>query len=382
MLQLPDMEQQSHPKKRPIRLNKKGKALVIVFFVLVAVGFASAIKFIYHHTGKVSAPVVTKIPTLPPLDKTAYDAKMLELANVPAPVVTPPSTTNTPNTQPPATVPPKPNFWPVQGLVYPNAGALLPFNRIVAFYGNFYSKKMGILGQYPSDVVLQKLSQNVKEWELADPATPVIPAIHYIATTAQKYPGADGKHIFRMPKDQVQKALDLGVQAKAIVFLDVQTGLSTVQEELPLLEPYLKQPQVHLGIDPEFSMKDGKVPGKVVGTMDAADINWAAQYLAKIVRDNNLTPKILVIHRFTKDSVTNYKNIKPLPEVQIVMDMDGWGSPDHKITTYRNVIYPEPVQFTGFKLFYGNDLLKPSTRLMTPAEILKLQPIPSYIQYQ
>ena len=23
--------------------------------------------------------------------------------------------------------------------------------------------------------------------------------------------------------------------------------------------------------------------------------------------------------------VTNYKEIKPLPEVQIVMDMDGWG---------------------------------------------------------
>jgi len=231
-------------------------------------------------------------------------------------------------------------------------------------------------------VVLSKLAVDVKAWQDADPTTPVIPAIHYIATTAQKYAGSDGKHISRMPASQIQKAIDLAKQANAIVFLDVQLGQSNVQTELPLLEPYLKLPQVHLGLDPEFAMKAGKTPGTVVGTMDASQINWAAQYLAQIVRDNNLPPKILVVHRFTQDMVTNARDIKPLPEVQIVMDMDGWGTPDHKITTYRNVIYPQPVQFTGFKLFYRNDLQKPNLRLLTPAEILKFNPQPSYIQYQ
>jgi hypothetical protein len=80
--------------------------------------------------------------------------------------------------------------------------------------------------------------------------------------------------------------------------------------------------------------------------------------------------------------VTNYQQVEPLPEVQIVMDMDGWGSPAKKTGTYVNVVAPQPIQFTGFKLFYKNDLKPPSTRMMTPAEVLALTPSPSFIQYQ
>ena len=104
--------------------------------------------------------------------------------------------------------------------------------------------------------------------------------------------------------------------------------------------------------------------------------------VAKIVKENNLPPKVLVVHRYTQKMITNYKAIKPLPEVQIVMHMDGWGGKAKKIGTYRNFIYPEPVQFTGFKLFYKNDVLTPGTTLMTPEDLLKLSPRPIYIQYQ
>jgi hypothetical protein len=141
-------------------------------------------------------------------------------------------------------------------------------------------------------------------------------------------------------------------------------------------------PNVHLAIDPEFSMKTGAKPGTVIGTFSASDVNYAVRYLASLVQKNNLPPKILVIHRFTEGMVTGYKSIEPLPEVQIVMDMDGWGFGAKKINTYKQVIVSEPVQFTGFKLFYKNDLKAPSTRLLTPQEILNLSPRPSFIQYQ
>src|SRR6185295_195909 len=36
--------------------------------------------------------------------------------------------------------------WPVKS-EYPLTGAVLPFKRIVSFYGNLYSKQMGILGE-------------------------------------------------------------------------------------------------------------------------------------------------------------------------------------------------------------------------------------------
>ena len=64
------------------------------------------------------------------------------------------------------------------------------------------------------------------------------------------------------------------------------------------------------------------------------------------------------------------------------MDMDGGGGQAKKFSTYNSFIYPEPVQFTGFKLFYKNDTLKPGTTLLTPEQILKLSPRPIYIQYQ
>lgn len=323
---------------------------------------------------------------IPPLDKVAYDAKLLTLANNPptpqptTKVVKDPKTGKTTTVIIPAKILP-PNIWPVK-TVYPNAGAILPFNRVIAYYGNLYSKGMGVLGQYGEEEMLKKLNTEVEKWNLADPGTPALPALHYIAVTAQGSPGDSGKYRLRMPGSEIDKVLAIAKKINAIVFLDIQVGFSTIQIELPLLEKYLKMPQVHLGMDPEFSMKTGIRPGKIVGTYDADDINYAANYLAKIVRDNNLPPKILVVHRYTQKMVTNFNFIKPLPEVQIVMHMDGWGGAAKKINTYQQFIYKEPVQFAGFKLFYKNDILTPGTTLMIPKDLLKLRPKPIYIQYQ
>jgi hypothetical protein len=271
--------------------------------------------------------------------------------------------------------------WPVK-TPYPNPGAILPFKRIVAYYGNLYSKNMGVLGEYPPDEMLQKLQGEVKKWEAADPAIPVQPALHYIAVTAQGSPGKDGKYRLRMPFKQIDSILGMAARINALVFLDVQVGFSNVQAEIPLLEQYLKMPHVHLGIDPEFSMKTGKRPGSVIGTMDAADVNFVSDYLSNLAKANNLPPKILVVHRFTQNMVTNYKNIKIHPDVQIVMDMDGWGEPSLKHDSYKAYVWREPVQFSGFKLFYKNDIRKQGSHMLTPEEVLAEKPQPIYIQYQ
>ncbi|HYC27569.1 MAG TPA: hypothetical protein VEB42_02120, partial [Chitinophagaceae bacterium] len=78
--------------------------------------------------------------------------------------------------------------WPAK-TPYPLAGAILPFKRVIAYYGNLYSKQMGVLGEYPEDEMIKKLQEEVKKWEAADPSTPVQPALHYIAVTAQGSPG-------------------------------------------------------------------------------------------------------------------------------------------------------------------------------------------------
>lgn len=295
----------------------------------------------------------------PPLNKKLYDSLMKKLAHG--------DTTGK---------------WPVKNAPYPLPGAILPFKRVVAYYGNLYSKKMGILGELPPNEMLQHLHAAVKEWEKADPSTPVQPALHYIAVVASGDPGKDHMYRHRMPFKQIDTILYLAKKAHAIVFLDIQVSLSNIHAELPLLEKYWKMPNVHCGIDPEFSMKDGTLPGKKIGTFDAADVNYVSAYLSKIVDENHLPPKIFIVHRFTRKMLTNYKEIKLHKETQIVINMDGWGEPDLKTGTYRNFIYPEPVQFTGFKLFYKNDLKKAPHHMLTPQEVLKYKPYPIYIQYQ
>lgn len=271
--------------------------------------------------------------------------------------------------------------WPVRAPL-PLPGAILPFKTVIAYYGNLYSKQMGILGELPRKQMLEKLKGEMAKWKKADSTLELQPALHYIAVTAQQSPGKAGKYRLRMPFHQIDSVLSMAKEINAIVFLDIQVGKSTIQSELPEFEKYLKLPNVHIGMDPEFSMKTGHNPGQVVGVYDASDINFVSNYLAKIVKENNLPPKILVVHRFTQGGVTNYKNIKLQPEVQIVMHMDGWGEPARKINTYKSFIHREPVQFTGFKLFYKNDVIRSKARLMTPEELLKLKPRPVYIQYQ
>jgi hypothetical protein len=339
----------------------------------------------------------TTTPPVHLLNKAAYDTKMLLVANAPTstwtaylsatssnPLISLPSISASIKSSLGTSTLKSLNklVWPVHNLPYPTYGALLPANRIVAYYGNFYSTGMGILGQNPPSVMIPQLKAAAAQWAAADPTTPVIPAIDYIAVTAQGSAGKDGKYRARMPDSQMDEAVSLAQQVNGIVILDVQVGLSNVQTEVPLLQKYLSMPNVELALDPEFAMHNGQKPGDYIGSLDATDINWATNYLAGLVTADNLPPKILIVHRFTQAMVTNTANIKPLPQVQIVMDMDGWGSQTRKTGTYQAFIQNYPVQFTGFKLFYKNDIKSPSTAMMTPAQVLKLTPQPVFIQYQ
>ncbi|MEC3880698.1 hypothetical protein [Parapedobacter sp. 10938] len=292
-------------------------------------------------------------------DEAAYEAKLLALANG--------DTTGN---------------WPVANQPLPLPGAILPYKRIIAFYGNLYSRRMGILGELAPGDMLAKLDEEVANWNAADTTTAAIPALHYIAVTAQGSAGRDGKYRSRMPFSQIDSVLRIAERRDALVFLDIQVGFSTLEAELPRLDTFLRMPHVHLGIDPEFSMKDDLPPGKRIGHFTAADINFAATHLAELVRTDNLPPKVLVVHRFTQGMVKDYDQIKLRPEVQLLIHMDGWGAPALKKDTYRRYVANEPVQFTGFKFFYKNDLKPAPHRMMTLAEVLALTPKPIYIQYQ
>jgi hypothetical protein len=267
--------------------------------------------------------------------------------------------------------------WPVPGP--PELpGALLPSHRIVAFYGNPLSKRMGILGEIETEEMLRRLDSTAWEWARLDPDRKVFPALHLIATVAQGYPGPARKYRLQMPDSVIEKVAGWAEQKGWLLFLDVQVGASTIDKELNHLVKYLSRPYVHLALDPEFAMKDGKVPGTDwMGRMDASEVNYAIDVLTKVVDEYQLPPKVLVVHRFTRNMLTSARNIKLDPRVQVVINMDGWGPPSSKKAAYKWFVVQIPVQYTGWKLFYKND--KP---MMTPQEVLEVYPKPVYIQYQ
>jgi hypothetical protein len=268
-------------------------------------------------------------------------------------------------------------LWPVM-TPPPLPGSLLPEHRIVAFYGNPLSKRMGILGELDPETMLARLEKTATEWAAADSGQKVLPALHLIATVAQGYPGPARKYRLQMPDTTIERVANWAESRGWILLLDIQPGLSSVEAELPYLVPFLRRPYVHLALDPEFAMKDGHLPGRDwMGNMEAAEVNHAIDVLAKIVEENQLPPKVLVVHRFTRNMLKNVSEIKLDPRVQVVIDMDGYGTPGSKMGAYRWFVVRHPVQYTGFKLFFKND--KP---MMKPAEVLELYPKPLYIQYQ
>lgn len=270
--------------------------------------------------------------------------------------------------------------WPVRG-PEPLPGSVLPDKRVVCYYGNPGSKRMGVLGEYPKDEMLSRLDREVKKWNAADPEHPVVPCLHLVAVVAQGEPGTSG-HYRTIMQDAGVSEVHSWIKSRGGIFIvDMQVGTDDVRNVLPRFDWILKEPDVHLAVDPEFMMEGERKPGTKIGTMDASDINYVTDHVAKLVRENHLPPKLVVIHRFTRNMVTNSKQIKLRPEVQLVMDMDGWGAPWLKRDSYRDYIVREPVQFTGFKLFYHNDTKK-GDPLMSPEDVLRLHPKPLYIQYQ
>ncbi len=258
-----------------------------------------------------------------------------------------------------------------------NDGSLLPNYRLLLFYGFPGNSDMGILGEYDEARLLELLREQAAAYEAADPSRPVKIAFEVIASVAQADPQADGSYLLDTPSALLNEYTAFAGENGILLFFDVQIGRRTVQTEVEGLRPWLEKPFVHLALDPEFSMREGQIPGQHIGQVDVTDVTWTQQYLADMAAQLGLPPKVLIVHQFSHSMIENKDQIEPVAGVQLVIDMDGHGSPDLKRGTYNAVITQEPIEYNGIKLFYGQD--KP---LMTPEEVLDLSPVPDLVIYQ
>lgn len=253
----------------------------------------------------------------------------------------------------------------------------MPAHRIVAFYGNPLSSVMGPLGQYSDDDLIAKLRDQAQTYATLDPAHPVVPAFDYVTPIVQPVPMDDNSWVYRMPTDSVEHYIKLANDNHMLFFFDMQLGHSTIQKEVNLVWPYLERPGVDLTLDPEFDMPPGGIPDQVFGHMSAAEINWAIDKLSNLVQSEHLPPKILIIHQFREEMLPDWQNIKLEPGVQVITCVDGFGPPSEKVADYNIFDKQQLIQYPGMKLFYTLDV-----PLMSPADVLALNPSPDMVMYQ
>ncbi|MGC9523119.1 MAG: hypothetical protein ACP5HG_14700 [Anaerolineae bacterium] len=251
-------------------------------------------------------------------------------------------------------------------------------NRVwVGLYGTPGSRGLGILGTASATDTVTMTIQQAYAYQTLLPGTQVAPFFHMVTTIADAHPGPDGDYVHRVSTETIQGWIDVARAHGLFSVLDIQPGHSPIASELAYVEPFVRQPGVHLAVDPEFMMLDGvSVPGQKIGSMTGELVNVVQAWLstqAEIAGER----KVLVIHQFDDRMFSSKEQITDYPLVDLVWDADGFGGPGAKIWDYRQYAAEPGFEFGGFKLFYDYDV-----PLMTPQQVLELVPHPVFVIYQ
>lgn len=252
---------------------------------------------------------------------------------------------------------------------------ILPRERVVAFYGSPDDPELGALGIGSPAGAARRLVRQARRYRT--PRRPVRPAMELIASIATFDAGPDGLYRRRARGGVIARYLRAARSVDAILILDIQPGSADFLVEAAHLERWLREPDVHLALDPEWRVQAGQVPGSVIGTVDAREVNAVTAWLEQLVTRENLPPKLVVLHQFTFGMLGRRELIKPRRRVQLVINADGFGSRVVKSAKYRAFQRRTPAFAEGFKLFYRED-----AGLMTPRQVMRLRPAPDVVVYE
>ncbi|HEY6797616.1 MAG TPA: hypothetical protein VI248_23320 [Kineosporiaceae bacterium] len=301
-------------------------------------------------------------------------------AEAPPSVVAPPSAGAAAGTRPAHGGPPDPPSATPGLAQLPRGGRVVfPGYRLVGFSGGPGSAAFGRLGVGSLDRRVLEIEQLARRYAAdRDPQ----PVLELIAVVAQPWPGQDGRYRVRIGADVIDDYLAAARRHRALLLLNVQPGRARFLDEVKALGRWLSEPEVGLALDPEWAVRLGQVPGRVFGRTTGAEIDAVAGYLESVVSAGALPEKVLVVHQLRPDIVQDFATLRPHPGVVVVRSVDGIGPPREKINTWTRILADRVAGIhPGFKLFFEEDSAHGS-RLMTPAEVLGLRPVPEYILYE
>ena len=233
--------------------------------------------------------------------------------------------------------------------------SIFPQQRVVAYYGAPQDEELGALGIGTPASAARRLERQAKAY--GRPDRPVLPALELIAVIGRYVRAAR--------------------RAKALLLLDIQPGASDFFTEATRLERWLREPDVALALDPEWRVGPGQIPGKVIGSVRADEVNRVTRYVRGIVRKGRLPQKLLLIHQFTPDMIPDKQELVRPRELAMTINVDGFGNRPEKEGKYTELAPDARGFHHGFKLFYEED-----TGLMTPSQVLGLRPRPEIVVYE
>ncbi|HBH29661.1 MAG: hypothetical protein N839_0015760 [Desulfofustis sp. PB-SRB1] len=260
---------------------------------------------------------------------------------------------------------------------------------MLGYYGRPNAQSLGVLGQHSVEELVPLVKAKADEYGKVTGKT-VIPAFHLIYGLATSDPGNDQDYISALSDDKMMLYINSARQHDFAVIIDLQLGEMTPSEAIQPVLKYLKYDNVHLAIDPEFEVNGLDVPpGKVIGHISGDEINAVQSAMHDYLEKNNISQsKVLLVHMFRESMVSGKDSVKKYDNIDLIMNLDGHGSPDLKVKIY-NELYDEQAASAvsgGMKLFFNED--KPA--LLTPEQVMGMADIgntrikypPVYINFQ
>lgn len=237
---------------------------------------------------------------------------------------------------------------------------------------------MGQLGIGDLDDEADEMLKRMPDWAGGEK---VLPVMELIASIALAKPGVDGLYRGRIADSDIRRWLRSARAHRAMLVLNIQPGRADFLEEVEHYEQWLRHPDVGLALDPEWAVGPGQVPGKVFGHTTGPVIGQVAQWLSTLVQRHNLPQKPLIYHVLRPSIVSDEAALTAYPGVALVKSVDGIGARQDKTETYRKVMRGTPSCVRpGFKLFFDEDAQ--AGPLMTPEQVLSLEPTPQYVLYE
>jgi hypothetical protein len=252
---------------------------------------------------------------------------------------------------------------------------LFPDRRVVAFYGNPRDDELGALGIGTPAQAGRRLVRQARPYDRK--TRRVLPAMELVSTVATAAPGPSGLYRDHLAFSTIRKYLKAARRVDALLVLDVQPGRGHFGPEIERLEPFLREPDVGLALDPEWHVGPDQAPGKVIGSTDADVVNSAARFMARLVRRHDLPEKLLLVHRFTDDMIARPQRLAQVRGVHTVVNVDGFGGNGVKVAKYKSFVAGTPRMGRGFKLFYKEDV-----KTMSPKQVMALTPRPDVVVYE